>query len=77
MCYAAVANNHNAYKFVPRNMKSERKLMHLAITPMGGGQNLQYAFQKDKSKYLCRMADRTFARHASSSRRGSHRRTTS
>ncbi|RHI75096.1 hypothetical protein DW158_09875 [Parabacteroides merdae] len=61
MCYAAVANNYNAYKFVPRNMKSERKLMHLAITPMGGGQNLQYAFQKDKSKYLCRMADRTFA----------------
>ena len=42
MCYAAVANNYNAYKFVPRNMKSERKLMHLAITPMGGGQNLQY-----------------------------------
>lgn len=61
MCYAAVSNDYNAYKFVPRSMKSERKLMHLAITPFGGGHNIQYAFQKDKSKYLCHMADRTFA----------------
>ncbi len=61
MCYAAVANDFNAYKFVPRNMKSERKLMHLAVTPLGGGHNIQYMFQKDKSKYLCHLADRTFA----------------
>lgn len=61
MCYAAVANDNKAYKFVPRNMKNERKLLHLAINPLGGGDNIRYVSQKGKSRFICRMADRTFA----------------
>lgn len=61
MCFTAVSSDYNAYKFVPRNMKGIRKLLHLAVTPLGGGHNIRFMFEKDKSKYLCHMADRTFA----------------
>lgn len=61
MCYAAVSNDPQAYRFVPRNMKSERKLMHLAITPKSGGDNIRFAFKKDMSRYLCNTSAKTFA----------------
>lgn len=61
VCYAAVRRTPEAYRFVPRNLKGDRRLIHLAINKRGGGENIQFLFEKDKTKFICKMAGRTFS----------------